>query len=120
MWLSIKLPGLTGGKNYTDQIGRHIVKKATMRIDETILEEFHADWGILYDELYLETSEKVANRFLVNRSLAFDSTELNENDVISAYESEILIPINFFFRRTRSSFSVTTGTTFRGRTTSTS
>lgn len=99
MWLSIKLPGLTGGKNYTDQIGRHIVKKATMRIDETILEEFHADWGVLNDELYLETSEKVANRFLVNRSLAFDSTELNENDVISAYESEILIPINFFFSR---------------------
>lgn len=99
MWVSITLPGLTGGKNYTDQIGRHIIKTVTMRIDETILERYHADWGIINDELYLETSEKVANRFLVNRSLAFDSTELNENDVVSAYESEILIPINMFFSR---------------------
>jgi hypothetical protein len=99
MWVSITLPGLTGGKNYTDQIGRHIIKSVTMRIDETILEEYHADWGIINDELYLEMSEKVANRFLVNRSLAFDSTELNENDVVSAFESEILIPINMFFSR---------------------
>ena len=99
MWVAITLPGLTGGKNYTDQIGRHILKSVTMRIDETILEKYHADWGIINDELYLETSEKVANRFMVNRSLAFDSTELNENDVVSAYESEILIPINMFFSR---------------------
>ena len=73
MWVSLTLPALGNGENYADQVGRHIFKSVTMRVDETEVEVFHGDWGVIFDELYLETSEKVANRFLVNRSLAFDA-----------------------------------------------
>ena len=65
MYLSITMPGLTNG-NYADQLGRHILKSITMRVDDLEVEKIHDDWGIIYDELYLEISEKVANRFLVN------------------------------------------------------
>jgi len=72
MWLSITMPRLTdfgSGKNYADQLGRHILKSITMVVDELEVETIHDDWGILYDELYLEVSEKVANRFLINRNI---------------------------------------------------
>ena len=61
MWLSITIPRLTdfgGGKNYADQLGRHILKSVTMFVDELEVETIHDDWGIIYDELYLEISEK--------------------------------------------------------------
>lgn len=43
-----------------------------MFVDDIEVEKIHDDWGIIYDDLYLEISEKVANRFLVNRNLGFD------------------------------------------------
>ena len=43
-----------------------------MFVDDTGVEKIHDDWGIIYDELYLEMSEKVANRFLVNRNIGYD------------------------------------------------
>jgi len=97
MWVSLTLPALGNGENYADQVGRHIFKSVTMRVDETEVEVFHGDWGVIFDELYLETSEKVANRFLVNRSLAFDASQTNQED--ARYESEVVIPLNFFFSR---------------------
>ena len=54
MYVSMELPALTGDDSYyADQVGRHILKSVTMRVDETVLEIFHDDWGIIYDELYL-------------------------------------------------------------------
>jgi hypothetical protein len=73
LWLSIKMPRVTNG-NYADQLGRHILKSVAMYVDDTELEKIEGDWGIIYDELYLELSEKVANRFLVNRSIGFDDS----------------------------------------------
>src|SRR5210317_335535 len=100
MWLSITMPGLTdfgAGKNFADQLGRHILKSVTMFVDELEVEKIHDDWGIIYDELYLEMSEKVANRFLVNRSIGYDDSTLNSS--ISQYKSELVIPLHFFFSR---------------------
>jgi hypothetical protein len=99
MYLSIDMPGLTPGsnENYADQLGRHIIKSATIFVDDIELEKIHDDWGILYDELYLETSEKVANRFLVNRNLGYDAS--SSNPQYAVYESKLLIPVHFFFSR---------------------
>ena len=96
MYLSIKMPGITDG-NYADQLGRHILKSITMFVDDIEVEKIYDDWGIIYDELYLEISEKVANRFLVNRNLGYDDS--SNNETYARLESNLLIPLHFFFSR---------------------
>ena len=102
MWLSITMPRLTdfgGCKNYADQLGRHILKSVTMFVDELEVETIHDDWGIIYDELYLEISEKVANRFLVNRNIGYDDSTLDAFKDLSQYSADLMIPLHFFFSR---------------------
>ena len=96
MWLSITMPGISDG-NYADQLGRHILKSITMYVDEIEVEKIHDDWGIIYDELYLEMSEKVANRFLINRNLGYDDSTIDT--AIAQYSSDLVIPLHFFFSR---------------------
>ena len=105
MWLSIKMPSVTNG-NYADQLGRHILKSVSMFVDDTELEKIESDWGIIYDELYLEMSEKVANRFLVNRSIGFDDS--TTTDSVSRLETDLMIPMQFFFARKYASDEYTT------------
>ena len=96
------MPRLTdfgGGANYADQLGRHILKSVTMLVDELEVEKIHDDWGILYDELYLEISEKVANRFLVNRNIGYDDSTLPAFRDLSQYSADLMIPLHFFFSR---------------------
>ena len=71
----------------------------TMFVDELEVEKIHDDWGIIYDELYLEMSEKVANRFLVNRSIGYDDSTLDNFDDYAQYSSDLVIPLHFFFSR---------------------
>src|SRR6056300_303732 len=99
MWLSVKMPGLRNPTvgNYADQLGRHILKSITMYVDDLEVEKVHDDWGIIYDELYLEISEKVANRFLVNRNIGYDDSTLYP--ALAQYDSDIMIPLHFFFSR---------------------
>jgi hypothetical protein len=96
MWLSITMPGITDG-NYADQLGRHILKSVTMFVDEIEVEKLHDDWGIIYDDLYLEMSEKVANRALVNRNLGFDKSV--GNSIFARQSADLVIPLHFFFSR---------------------
>ena len=96
MWLSITMPGITDG-NYADQLGRHILKSVTMFVDDIEVEKLHDDWGIIYDDLYLEMSEKVANRALVNRNLGFD--ESVGNSIFARQSADLVIPLHFFFSR---------------------
>ena len=98
MWLSITMPGISDG-NYADQLGRHILKSVTMYVDDIEVEKIHDDWGIIYDELYLEMSEKVANRFLVNRNLGFDDATLTAYKTKAQYDADLVIPLHFFFSR---------------------
>lgn len=96
MYLSVTMPAISDG-NYADQLGRHILKSITMYVDDIEVEKIYDDWGIIYDELYLEMSEKVANRFLVNRNLGFDDAPTNV--AVARYSSDLVIPIHFFFSR---------------------
>jgi len=113
MWLSVTMPRLTApnGTNYADQLGRHILKSVSMFVDELEVETIHDDWGILYDELYLEISEKVANRFLINRNIGYDDSTLATGHAtdgyddgpkfneLSQYSADLMIPLHFFFSR---------------------
>jgi hypothetical protein len=96
MYLSVTMPAISDG-NYADQLGRHLLKSVTMYVDDLEVERIYDDWGVIYDELYLEMSEKVANRFLVNRNLGFDDAP--DNIAIARYSSDLVIPIHFFFSR---------------------
>ena len=96
MWLSITMPGITDG-NYADQLGRHILKSVTMFVDDIEVEKLHDDWGIIYDDLYLEMSEKVVNRALVNRNLGFDKSV--GNSIFARQSTDLVVPLHFFFSR---------------------
>lgn len=99
MWLSLTLPKLETGRNYADQVGRHIFKSITMYVDEIEVEKIYDDWTIIHDEQYLELSEKIANAYLVNRSLGLDNATLSQFGELAEYETELMIPIPFFFSR---------------------
>jgi len=101
MYVLISLPGLSTGQNYADQIGRHLIKSVTMRVDGIEVEKIYDDWMVINDELYIEVSEKVANRASLNRMLGFDAT--TKNGVYASLDSEVIIPLPFFFSRKYSS-----------------
>lgn len=98
MYVSMTIPGINDG-DFADQLGRHIIKTVTMRVDEQVIEIFHDDWGIIYDELYLDASEKRTKRYTINRNLAEDTSLLEGNDFLKTLKSELLIPIPMFFSR---------------------
>ena len=100
MYVTFELPALTGSDSYyADQIGRHIFKSVTMRVDETVVEKFHGDWGIIYDELYLDESEKRTKRYTLNRNNAEDTSLLSGNQVLAQNKSRVYIPIPLLFSR---------------------
>jgi hypothetical protein len=100
MYVTFELPALTGSNSYyADQIGRHIFKSITMRVDETIVEKFHGDWGIIYDELYLDESEKRTKRYTLNRNNAEDTSLLSGNQFLAQNKSRVYIPIPLLFSR---------------------
>jgi len=100
MYVTFELPALTGSDSYyADQIGRHIFKSVTMRVDETVVEKFHGDWGIIYDELYLDESEKRTKRYTLNRNNAEDTSLLSGNQILARNKSRVYIPIPLLFSR---------------------
>ena len=100
MYVTFELPALTGSDSYyADQIGRHIFKSVTMRVDETVVEKFHGDWGIIYDELYLDESEKRTKRYTLNRNNAEDTSLLPGNQILAQNKSRVYIPIPLLFSR---------------------
>jgi len=99
MYVYIKFPGISSGKLLADQLGRHLIKSVKMRVDEMVVEIFHDDWGIIYDELYLDASEKRTKRYTLNRNLAEDTSQLDGNQFLAQLESELMITIPLFFSR---------------------
>ena len=98
MYISFEIPGVSNANfNYSDQVGRHVIKSVTMRVDELIIEKFHADWGIIHDELYLDESEKRTLRYSINRNLAQGTSVVNKT--LSQSKSKLFIPIPLFFSR---------------------
>ena len=76
MYISLTLPSINNANDeyFADQVGRHIFKSITMRVDDLIVETFHDDWGVIYDEMYLDESEKRTKRYTLNRNLAEDTS----------------------------------------------
>ena len=99
MYIHIEFPGFDDYSHLADQLGRHLIESVTMRVDELVVEKFYDDWGIIYDELYLDASEKRTKRYTMNRNLAEDTSLLEDNEFLVYSDSELMIPIPLFFSR---------------------
>ena len=98
MYIQCTFPAAETLSNIADQVGRHMIESVTMTVDELEVDKYHDDWGIIYDELYLDASEKRTKRYTLNRNGADNTSHLNDNS-INRYQSEIMIPIPMFFSR---------------------
>ena len=98
MYIQCTFPAVQSVSNIADQIGRHMIESIAMRVDETEVDKYHDDWGIIYDELYLDASEKRTKRYTLNRNQSDNTSHVNDAS-LSRYQSEIMIPIPMFFSR---------------------
>lgn len=96
MYLSVALPALPTGYNYTPLVGRAIIKKAEFLIDGQPIETLTDDWYILRDQLFLDADEKLA---------MYQATSLgqSESNVVPATDVvKMMVPLDFFFCRRHS------------------
>ena len=96
MYLSVSLPALPAGYNYTPLVGRAIIKKAEFLIDGQPIETLTDDWYILRDQLFLDADEKLA---------MYQATSLgqSESNVVPATDVvKMMVPLDFFFCRRHS------------------
>ena len=98
MYIHMTFPAVDANSNVADQIGRHVIESVAMRVDETEVDKYHDDWGIIYDELYLDASEKRTKRYTLNRNQTDNTSHVNDAS-LSRFQSELMIPIPLFFSR---------------------
>lgn len=113
MYVKIDLPSLSGGTaknfsgnqssvNYADNIGRHLFKSINIKADEVQLEKYFDDWGVIYDDLYQDLSEKRTNIYTHNRffnkGVILDDASAPAT-ISRSYKSTVYIPLPFFFSR---------------------
>lgn len=100
MYIKIKLPGLSSSNyNYADRVGRHLFKKITMRVDETVLEIYRDDIGFIYDEMYLDQSESVSRIYTDGRFVYRETVLSSTFNFIKTGNTFVYVPIPFFFSR---------------------
>ena len=100
MYLSVSLPALPDGYNYTPLVGRAILKKVEFLIDGQPIETLTDDWYILRDQLFLDADEKLA---------MYQATSLgqSESNVVPATDVvKMMIPLDFFFCRRHSAHKI--------------
>ena len=96
MYLSVSLPALPAGYDYTPLVGRAIFKKVEFLIDGQPIETLTDDWYVLRDQLFLDADEKLA---------MYQATSLgqSESNVVPATDIvKMMIPLDFFFCRRHS------------------
>ena len=85
MYISCKLPELDDKleyRKYTGDVGLHLIKKLTFRVDENEIETIYGDWIVMYNQLFNNVTRKRATQSLVNDT------------------GNIIIPIPIFFSHT--------------------
>lgn len=96
MYLSVSLPALPPGYDYTPLVGRAILQKVEFLIDGNPIETLTDDWYVLRDELFLDADEKLAMYQAV-------SGGQNESTNVPATKPVVMmIPLDFFFCRRHS------------------
>jgi hypothetical protein len=100
MYLMIELPRSI----YSRYVGNSIIKSIAFKVDGIEVEKIFDDWQVIYNEMYLETSEQAANDYLLNRMMFpvdwrrnDEKARLNAKGAFSTIPT--LIPLRFFFSR---------------------
>lgn len=76
--------------NYTDGIGRALIKQVDLLVNETVVETLYDDWYIIRDQLFLDANEQAAMRE------AIGGTRNSET------QFDVVVPLEFFFCRRHS------------------
>jgi hypothetical protein len=82
MYLRLNLPS---GVKLAPNIGRSIIKRVEFIVNETIVETLYDDWYIIRDQMLLDADE-----------------QYTMNQAMQGINSEIIIPLEFFFCRRHS------------------
>lgn len=94
MYLSVKLPANTPSQNvfnYTDHVGRALIKQVDFLVNETIVETLYDDWYIIRDQIFLDADEQLG---IYNA--------IGQTNLSSQTQQTITIPLEFFFCRRHS------------------
>ena len=86
MYLSVNLPPLPSGASYTPNVGRALLKKVDLLVNETIVETLYDDWYTIRDQLFLDADEQLGLQTALNVSNA-------------QVGGTVTIPLEFFFCR---------------------
>lgn len=89
MYLSVNLPPLPAGNNYTTNVGRALLKQVDLLVNETIVETLYDDWYVIRDQMFLDADEQLGLQTALNVSNA-------------QVGGTITIPLEFFFCRRHS------------------
>jgi len=94
MYLSVTLPASQPGQNifnYTDHIGRALINKVDLLVNETIVETLYDDWYFIRDQMFLDADEQLGIYNAIGGS-----------NISSQTQQTITIPLEFFFCRRHS------------------
>jgi len=86
MYLSVTLPPLAGSNSYTNNVGRALIKKVDLLVNETIIETLYDDWYVIRDQMFLDADEQLGLQTAINVSNA-------------QVGGTLTIPLEFFFCR---------------------
>ena len=91
MYLKVTMPALPTGAQYSDQIGRALIKQVDLLVNETVIETLYDDWYIIRDQLFLDADEQLGMFQAVGGS-----------NINSQVQTDYIIPLEFFFCRRKS------------------
>jgi streptogramin lyase len=74
MYLGVTLPALSGGSNYTPNVGRALLKQVDLLVNETIVETLYDDWYVIRDQLFLDADENLGLQNAINAQSATPTT----------------------------------------------
>jgi Large eukaryotic DNA virus major capsid protein/Major capsid protein N-terminus len=92
MYLSVTLPALPAGCNYTPNVGRALLQQVDLLINETTVETLYDDWYVIRDQMFLDADEQLGLQTALNVSNA-------------QVGGTITIPLEFFFCRRHSHYN---------------
>lgn len=91
-YLKCTLPDIFSN-SYSDQVGRALLKKVSLKADEVNIETLDFDWYAIRDEIFLDDNEKKTLSNVINNSA---------QNLVTSYTGgtiDLIIPLEFFFCR---------------------
>jgi hypothetical protein len=104
MHLVVKLPKLTTGFTYTNNVARSLIKSFALYVNEQEIERITSDWLVVRDELFLDDDEKTGMSQLINSGFNMTDDSFKQYYSTSPSIVEVVIPLEFSFCRRHSPY----------------